>query len=127
MNCEEFQSQLHAYIDGELDLTRSLELEGHLRDCTMCLQAHDHLKTLQQAIRSDSVRFQPNADFEARIKSALRREARGGSQRFTWRWLIPIFSAAVLFIVFGGYILMRSPNDDLVAREIVSSHVRSLM
>ena len=127
MRCEEFQSQLNAYSDGELDLTRSLELETHARDCTVCRQEHDNLIELSKALKSSSLRFQPHADFEARVKSALRREAHSGSQSFSWRWLIPIFSAALLLIVFGGYLFMRSPADDLVASEIVSSHVRSLM
>src|ERR1043166_4236996 len=127
MKCDESQSQLQAYSDGELDLTRNVELEGHLHDCAVCSQTHDNLKTLHKALRSERVRFQPNADFEARIKSALRREAHGGGHAFHWRWLVPLFSAAGLLIVFSGYLLTRSPGDDLVAREIVSSHVRSLM
>ena len=127
MNCEESQSQLHPYSDGELDLMKSLELELHLRECAMCAQAHDDLKTLRKALRSDSLRLRPNPDFEKRVKSALRREANGGRQWFSWTWLIPLFSAALLLIVFSGYLLTRSSSDDLVAREIVSSHVRSLM
>jgi len=127
MNCEESQSQLHAYSDGELDLMKSLELEHHLRECAVCSQAHDDLKVLRKVLKSDSLRFRPNADFEARVKSALRREANGGRQWFSWTWLIPLFSAALLLIVFSGYLLTRSSGDDLVAREIVSSHVRSLM
>ena len=122
MNCEESQSQLHPYSDGELDLMKSLELEHHLRECAMCSQAHDDLKTLRKALRSDSLRFRPNPDLEARVKSALRREANGGRQWFSWTWLIPLFSAALLLIVFSGYLLTRSSSDDLVAREIVSSH-----
>jgi anti-sigma factor RsiW len=127
MNCEESQSQLHPYSDGELDLMKSLELEHHLSECAMCSQAHDDLTALRKALRSDSLRFRPSADFEARVKSALRREANGGRPWFSWTWLIPLFSAALLLIVFSGYLLTRSSSDDLVAREIVSSHVRSLM
>jgi len=127
MKCQELQSQLHAYRDGELDLTSSLEIESHLNECKVCFQVNDNLKTLQKALRSDALRFQPNPDLEARIRSALRREARGAGTRVGWRWLIPVLSAAVLVIVFGGYLLTRSPGDDLIAREVVSGHVRSLM
>jgi anti-sigma factor RsiW len=127
MKCQELQSQLHAYRDGELDLTSSLEIESHLSECKVCFQVNDNLKTLQKALRSDALRFQPSPDFEARIKSALRREARVGETGIGWRWLIPVLSAAVLVIVVGGYLLTRSPGDDLIAREVVSGHVRSLM
>jgi anti-sigma factor RsiW len=127
MKCEEFQSQIHAYSDGELDLIKSLELEHHLPECALCSRAYDDLRTLRKALRSDSLRFEPNSDLEARVKSALRREAHGGGTSLGWRWLIPLFSAAVLLLIFSGFLFTRSSGDDLVAREIVSSHVRSLM
>jgi len=127
MKCEEFHYQLHAYSDGEVDLTRSLELEDHLLKCAACSQALANLRTLKKALRSDSLRFHPSADFEARVKSSLHREAGARFQWLSWRWLIPALSSAVLLILFIGYLLMRSPTDGLVAHEVVSSHVRSLM
>ncbi|MGH9968050.1 MAG: anti-sigma factor family protein [Pyrinomonadaceae bacterium] len=29
---------IHAYLDGELDLVRSLDIESHLHDCQTCAQ-----------------------------------------------------------------------------------------
>ncbi len=127
MKCEESQAQLNAYVDGELDLSKTLELEHHLRECTVCSQAHENLRTLRKAIGSESIRFQPTAAFEARVKAALRHDADERPQRSTWLWLVPALSAAALLIVFTGYLITRSQSDDLVAREIVSSHIRSLM
>jgi anti-sigma factor RsiW len=127
MNCEQSNSRLQAYFDGELDVTHSLDVENHLRECTECSRSYDGLKALRNSLRSDSLRFQPPAGLERRVKSAVRREAGKGAQRFRWRWLVPALSAAMLLIVFGGYLLTRSRSDDLVAGEIVSSHVRSLM
>src|SRR5437660_1524835 len=126
MNCQESKSQLQTYLDGELDLTRSLEQEEHLRECSECLRAYDALHLLQKSLRNDSLRFQPPVDLEKRVRSAIRRES--GSQPQTFRrWLIPAITTAALMIVFAGYLLTRRPADDLVSSEIVSSHVRSLM
>ncbi len=127
MNCQELESQRQAYLDGELDLTRSLELEKHLRECSECPQAFDALSLLQRSLRSDALRFQPPASLEKRVRSAVRREGGSRAQTFSRRWLIPAISAAVLVILFAGYLLTRTPADNLVASEIVSSHVRSLM
>src|SRR5437016_9451813 len=127
MNCRESKSQLQTYLDGELDLIRNLEQEEHLRECSECSQSYDSLRLLQKSIRSESLRFQPPVDLEKRVRSALRHESGSHAQTCRWRWLIPALSAAALVIVFAGYLLTRTPADDLVSSEIVSSHVRSLM
>ena len=127
MNCQESKSQLQAYLDGELDLTRSLEQEEHLGECSACSQALNSLRLLQQSLRKDSLRFQPPAVLEKRVRSALHREGGTRAQIFRWRWLIPGLTAASLIIVFAGYFLTRTPADISVSGEIVSSHVRSLM
>ena len=96
MNCQESESQRQAYLDGELDLTRSLELEEHLRECSECAQAFDSIRLLQKSLRSDALRFQPPVSLEKRVRSALRREGGWRAQTFPRRWLIPAISAAVL-------------------------------
>ena len=127
MKCEESQSQLHAYVDGELDLARTIEMEDHRQSCVACSQVYDGLRTLQQSLKTEALRFQPTEDFERRIKSSLPSEFSGRSQTFSWRWLIPAIPAAALLIFFGAYLFTRPGSQDLVASEIVSSHVRSLM
>ena len=127
MNCQESKSQLQPYLDGELDLTRSLEIEKHLRECSACSQALNSLRLLQESLRNESLRFQPTAGLEKRVRSALRRESDSRAPTFRARWLIPALTAAALVIVFAGYLLTRTPADDLVSSEVVSSHVRSLM
>ena len=127
MNCEQSKNRLQAYFDGELDVTHSLDVEEHLRTCADCSGSYDGLKTLRNSLRSESLRFQPPAALEARLRSAVRRETGERRQWFSWRWLIPAVSAALVLIVFGGYLLTRSRTEDLVASEVVSSHVRSLM
>src|SRR5258708_30559087 len=98
MNCQESKSQLQAYLDGELDLTRSLEQEAHLSECPACSQANESLRLLQTSLRNDSLRFRPPEDLEKRVRSALRRDS-GLRQTFRRRWLIPALTAAVLTIV----------------------------
>ncbi len=127
MNCQDSKSQLQTYLDGELDLTRSLEMEKHLRECPACSQALNSLRLLAQSLRNDSLRFPPPASLEKRLRSALHREGGSRAQTLRWRWLIPALTAAALLIVFAGYFLTRTPADDLLSSEIVSSHVRSLM
>jgi anti-sigma factor RsiW len=40
VNCQETQRPIHGYLDGELDLMESLEIEHHLQECSACARAH---------------------------------------------------------------------------------------
>jgi anti-sigma factor RsiW len=127
MSCQELQEMRHAYLDGELDLARSLEIEKHVRECASCARAYDELRSLQMAMRSDALRFPLPTGLERRVRSAVLSEIGEASPLFRWRWLIPAASLAVLVIIVAGLFLNRTSADDLVASEIVSGHVRSLM
>ena len=39
MTCQDMQHLMHGYLDGELDLVRNREMEGHLQTCPACAQA----------------------------------------------------------------------------------------
>jgi len=129
--CQESRNLIHPYLDGELDLVRSLEIEAHLKDCQTCAQAYNELRSLHSAVSDTAMRFKPPAALRNRVRSAVRNE--GGvmnrSLRLSWRWIIPAVSLAVLVIVALSLLalLSRPSTNDLKAQEIVSSHVRSLM
>ncbi len=127
MTCQELQTMRDAYLDGELDLARSLEIEKHLRECASCARSHEELRSLQMAMKSDTLRFATPPGLERRVRSAVRGESEAGWSLFRWRWLIPSVSLAVLAIIVSGLFLSRTSTDDLVASEIVAGHVRSLM
>jgi anti-sigma factor RsiW len=131
LNCQEARKLIHPYLDGELDLVRSLEIEAHLKDCQACAQAYNELRSLHSAVSTNALRFEPPATLRNRIRSALRDESGATNRplRLSWRWMIPAVSFAVLVIVAWSLVavLSRPSTSDLVAQEIVSSHVRALM
>jgi anti-sigma factor RsiW len=43
MNCDEVRRMLDAYLDGELDLTRQLDVETHLPGCATCKDAAEDI------------------------------------------------------------------------------------
>ena len=75
MTCQEAQHLLHAYLDGELDLVRNLEMEEHLQTCPSCAEAVAKHRTIQGAFRSGSFYF------KARREESLLAEEFG--ERFT--------------------------------------------
>jgi anti-sigma factor RsiW len=132
MNCDDMQDLIHAYMDGELDLVRNLEIEKHIRDCQGCLREYKNYKALRSAMSSDSLYFKPPLDLKRRIQSAVRKE--GGKAEIMlrmapWRWLSIAASLALVTVVIWALVpVLTSPfGDDPLTKEIISGHVRSLM
>ena len=130
MTCQETGLLIHAFADGELDLTKSLELEGHLRSCESCTLAQQEIRRLRMSIKDTALRYSPSADFERRLRLAVRHEAKERpAPKLWWRWSLA--TAALAVVVLAAWatlaILNRPSPDTLVAQEVVSSHVRSLM
>lgn len=130
MGCADIQELLDGYMDGELDLVRGLEIERHLRDCPECARAQDALRSLQAALRTESLRFVPPAALSDRVRSSLRQadpEA-AARRRRPWRGLAVAASLAfVIVAAWGARLWLIASRDDRVAQEVASSHVRSLM
>ena len=131
MSCQLTHELMHGYVDGEIDLVKSIEIEQHLADCPSCSQTYKGLRSLSAVVRNDAVRFQPPVDLEKRLRATLRREDKPERSRalFQWPWLLAAtLCGAILIVAFSlaGMFTRQSP-DDLLAQEVVASHVRSLM
>jgi anti-sigma factor RsiW len=131
VNCEETRNLIHGYVDGELDLVRSLEIEQHLRDCAACSEAHEGLQTLRASLRAGSLYLKPPSSLRLRIQASVRK-AEGIKPRFRivpWRSLAIAASVAAAVLSTWGvaHFLSVRADEDRLARQVVSSHVRSIM
>jgi Predicted transmembrane transcriptional regulator (anti-sigma factor) len=132
LSCQTTQEFIHAYVDGELDLARSLEVEQHMEQCEVCAIAYRNQTALRSALKDSSLYHSAPAGLEKRIRSSLRREAKSeAGQRWSgWRWLTA--GAALAFVFLMAFVIwravpgLRPSGDELLAQEIVSNHVRSL-
>ena len=131
MNCDEAQNLINGYTDGELDLVRNLEIERHLQECALCTQDYKSHQVLRDRIKDGSLYFKTPVDLERRIQGSLRKAAKtAGRPRALPKWWFNIAApmAAAAVVVLALVPFLRGPSaDDLLAREVVSSHVRSLM
>jgi len=59
VTCQETGLLIHAFADGELDLTKSLEMEAHLQECKSCALAQDEIRALSSSMNDASLRFTP--------------------------------------------------------------------
>ena len=131
MSCRETQNLLHGYADGELDLVNSLQVERHLRDCPACARERESQQALRSALRTGSLYFHAPAGLRKRVRSGVRAEAKGEAKPglWSWRWPVAAGSLALIAILIFGLVLVRPrpAREELLAQEVVSGHVRSLM
>jgi anti-sigma factor RsiW len=154
MNCEEATKLMDGYLDGELDPITSQTIEQHLRECHKCDQAYKTHGSLIRAIGNATPYYKAPAALRERIQSSLRREVAersngsGGIPRdarpliakeqpespsllfgTSWNWLA--LAAAIVFAAIIAWNvlprLQRPGNDQVLATQLIASHVRSLM
>ena len=129
MNHEELRGLLHAYVDGELDLVKSLELEEHLKTCAACVRLVERQRALKTAFADTDLRYAPSPGLERRVMGAIRKE-----QGPAWSFGFPSlqWSGAIAATLLAAVIVLRlvptgvSAQDALVT-EVEANHVRSLM
>ena len=152
MNCEEATKLMDGYWDGELDPVTSQTIEQHLRECHNCDQAYKTHGLLIRAVGNATPYYKAPAELRERIQSSLRKEigerpTRNGGQNTrslfprkqpepqtilsgtSWNWLA--LAAAILLAAIIGWNLLprlqRPGADQLLATQLIASHVRSLM
>ena len=138
MSCDLAQRFVPGYMDGELDLVRTIEMETHLKDCPACVQKLEDHQVVRALLRRSSPAYAAPAVLRDRVQSSLRASAKAdmevresGIQWWSlhvWRWAGAV-AVLALFSLSGWQFTarLREPSSDQrIAAEVFSSHVRSL-
>lgn len=124
---------INAYIDEELEPGLFAAVAEHLADCWQCAQAYSRIMEQQEAIRSLNLYYEAPAALRESVRQALRKataqEIIVQHRDFAWRWLA--IAASFLLAVSLAWNLTRLqsrvPERELLAQNVLSSHVRSLI
>ncbi|HTK08158.1 MAG TPA: anti-sigma factor [Ktedonobacteraceae bacterium] len=129
MNCTEMQRLLHAYLDNELDVVHTIEVEQHLAQCKACSQDYQDYQALRTAISTDAPRFQAPELLQKRIRSALRKESKTPVRLFSRSWLSIVAALACVLLAIWGLTSLRDTffPANSQANQLVSSHLNSLL
>ena len=118
-------SQLDAYLDGELGATEVGALESHLGQCPECTRFLDSRLALRSAIKARI----PPLRAPATLRQQITKLSRRGRKPVMWVTARTLaIAASVAVIAFGGWQLgFRSGVGEMLADQVLASHIRSLM
>jgi mycothiol system anti-sigma-R factor len=137
VSCDLTQRFVPGYVDGQLDLVRTIEMEKHLTDCPACAQNLESQREVRALLRRSSLAYAAPAVLRDRIQKSLRASSvaievqesgiKWPSMR-VWQWAGAVVVLA-LFSLSGWQLTarLREPaGDRRIAAEVLSNHVRSL-
>ncbi len=124
--CEVPFEILSAYVDGELDASRELELRRHLDGCDRCREAVDALQGLKELVTSAAeIRPVPHTLRESTNAIAVRRKPR--SARFMWPTTAAVMVGLLILAGTRGWLTVSRPTSaDLLVKALITDHSRYL-
>jgi anti-sigma factor RsiW len=124
MACESWQSQLDAYLDGELPAEQTRALDAHLRTCPACTTDVLARVQLKRAVKNAGSRFTPGPEFRHQIEKKI---AAKRPRRWTFTWAV---AAALMVLFLAGslmtYFERQSVRQQHLYSELADLHVATL-
>jgi anti-sigma factor RsiW len=130
MECKNVQILIDGYVDNELPLVETSQIDDHLRGCMSCSQMYQDRRALCDRVRSTPVYFKAPDELRQKVQKSLRRVAAVPSPRRLarpWLRLATSLAAAAVIALMLFPVFRTLPPGSETAQEVVSSHIRSLM
>ncbi len=126
MDCEQTRRLLDAYLDGELDLVRNLDIEQHLATCSECSIIYRNRQTLRTSMNQPGIYYEAPSLLQKRIQRSLKPDTPLTGRIPSLRWLMVAAMIVVVFVAGTVWTNLQTSSDPL-AQEALASHLRSLM
>ncbi|HZC36169.1 MAG TPA: anti-sigma factor [Chthoniobacterales bacterium] len=132
MNCEETLALLDAYFDNELDLTKAIAIEEHLRSCASCRSQYELRVALRHRLNDPDLRYTIPDGFADQIRKKLAVSSQSTRKILSFPSVAWIPAAIAAAAIFGAFLyaniqrLFPTEPTPMVA-EVASDHIRSLI
>ena len=128
MTCEEFESQVDAYIDGGLDAEALRRIERHLDECPACREMTGRLRQVQEQVGTALRQRAAPPQLRAAVSRRLRQ--RNGTRRWSGLPVGAALAAGLVLGVIGGWRIadrQSAGRSELATGEaVVTAHIRAL-
>jgi anti-sigma factor RsiW len=130
MDCNEAKRLLEGYVDGEIELTRQLDLEAHLAGCTACKKAAERATKFRDAIHMNMPVYKAPPELKAEIQAVLRKELKSETG---WIPAIrrPLLCGAAVLVVcvlsVAAWMTTSHAKERALIAQAIWNHTHSLL
>src|SRR5271170_3867289 len=107
MDCEHVRSLIGPFIDDELDVEATAEINGHIANCLQCQDEWTALTVVRSRLHALRPELEPPPDFMQRLRDSVelrRRAAKRLNTVYKSSYMVPIAAAAAALIGLAPYL-----------------------
>jgi anti-sigma factor RsiW len=130
VECERARKLIDAYVDRELAVDVSAEIERHIETCAACRALSESRHALSAHLKDPALHLAAPDGLRRRIADAIAAESPPAARRPARRQWLQLAAASVAAAVLGSgttYLSLMNGARPSLADEIVANHVRSLL
>ena len=130
MECDRARELIDAYVDRELDVSLSTEIERHIESCAACRALYEGRRALSAQLREPALYAAAPEGLRRRIVGAIAAESPPARLRPARRQWLELAAACIAAAVLGSgttYLSITGGNQPSLTDEVVANHVRSLL
>ncbi|HEY0093924.1 MAG TPA: zf-HC2 domain-containing protein [Archangium sp.] len=127
MTCQELDSIIYPFLDGEFQPEERLEVEAHLTGCAGCAQRVNLEARMQQSLRRAARQAVETTRAPDALRSRIQVGIRQEQRRDTQQWWLRASAAAVVVLMAGGtWMALRPEQRQRFVDDAARRHARQL-
>jgi anti-sigma factor (TIGR02949 family) len=120
MRCTQRDSDLQAFLDGELNPSQALDFQRHVAGCRSCQSRLQFFQDMRSHLRSQQAAHKAPPYLQEQLGKRLRRLER--RRRFLWKAAAATLASALMIGMSGIYWLYTDDAMPRLLGEIVNAH-----